>query len=219
MTGGGLPSATVTYASAVLYAALVSAGLLTIILVPYKIYRFNFGWAKLSAAVVYLIYTVLGIAAGFGGYEAMTAIGWQPAPHSSVVTGVLFGAFGWATARVHLGRVPGGEAADVLTLLSLAGEWLAGALDWHVKRAVDRRLWKLPPEQLAQYVTLMFERSVKRSPIVPQATKKQIAKEVKTHVRGLKAADETDRSEALTALRVVAADWVREYKFDCPRPE
>jgi hypothetical protein len=217
MIAGGLLG-TATYASGVFYAALISAGVLTVILVPYKIYRFNFGWAKASATVVYLLYTALGVLAGWGGYEAASAIGWQPAPHSAVLTGILFGAFGQAAARVHFARIPGGESADVITLLSVAGDWLGGVLDWHVPRAVERRLAKLPPDQLAQYVERAYAKSVRESNL-RTAAKKQLKVQMEDAIKGLAATNEASKRQARTTLLVLGEDWVMTYRLDRPRSE
>jgi hypothetical protein len=217
MVAGGVLGAT-TYASEVFYAALISAGVLTVILVPYKIYRFNFGWAMVSATVVYLFYTALGVAAGWGGYEAATAIGWQPAPHSSLLTGILFGAFGQAAARVHLARIPGGESADVVTLLSAAGDWLAGVLDWHVPRAIERRLDKLPPDQLAQYVKRVYAKSVSKSSQRTASTK-QLKLEMEEAIQGLTDPDEATKKDAKSTLVLLGEDWVMKYRLDRPRRE
>jgi hypothetical protein len=210
--------ATTTYASEVFYAALIGAGVLTVILVPYKIYRFNFGWATVPATLVYLLYTALGVAAGWGGYEAATAIGWQPAPHSSLLTGILFGAFGQAAARVHLARIPGGESADVITLLSAVGAWLAGVLDWHVPRAIERHLDKVPRDQLAQYVKLVYAKSVRNSSL-RAATKKRLKLTMEEAIQDLASPDEATKKDAKSRLVLLGGEWVMQYRFDRPRRE
>jgi hypothetical protein len=73
-------------------ASIASAAILTVVLIPYRDYAFHFEWAKVTAAVVYVIFTALGCAAGWGGFTAATAIGWHPAPESELLTGLIYGA-------------------------------------------------------------------------------------------------------------------------------
>jgi hypothetical protein len=207
----------VTNSGDVLHASLATGGVLTAILIPYKTYAFHFDWAKLASVVVYVLFAALGVAAGFGGYEACAAIGWRPVPGSSIVTGVIYGAFGQAAVRVRLDRIPGGDAADALTLLSAAGDWLAGVLDVQIPRAVRRQLAKLPPGELAQYVDHLYKLRVESDGDLSEAAIKGFGRRVDSSVNDVAFGEEAAKDRARTTLRALGEQWVMHYEFDRPR--
>jgi hypothetical protein len=205
-------------AGLMLAIAIATSLLLTVILVPYQDYAFHFAWAKRASPVAYGTFLVLGAAAGWGGYAAATAIGWKPAdPH--FLRGLIYGAFGQAVVRVHLERVPGGEAAEALTMLSAFGDWLAGVLDVQVVRAVRRRLAGLPPDELAQYVDHLFRlRVAGDTENLDESTRKEFAHAVDAAVDAVLSGDEAARLRARSSLRVLGEGWVMRYKFAPPEP-
>ena len=198
-------------------ASIATAAVLTVVLIPYRDYAFNFEWAKVTSAAVYVIFTALGCAAGWGGFEAATAIGWHPAPDSTVLTGLVYGAFGQAVVRVHLDKIPGGEAAEALTPLSVAGDWLSGVFDVQVPRAVRRRLRSLSSEELAQYVGHLFRLRVVADTCLSEQAHKEFAQRVNESVRDVLSADPASRIEARSSLMAMGEGWVLKYKFDRPQ--
>jgi hypothetical protein len=165
---------------------------------------------------VYALFLALGAAAGCGGYAAATAMGWEPT-ETFLLRGIVYGAFGQAVARVHLQRIPGGEATEALTVLSATGDWLAGVLDVHIPGAVRRHLAKLPPEQLAQYVDHLFRLKVVGDASF-KGSRKKFATTVNDATRDLLEEDPVARLQASSSLRALGEDWVLKYKFSPPEP-
>jgi hypothetical protein len=198
-----------------LAVAIVTSIVLTVISVPYRDYAFHFAWSKRASPVVYLIFLALGGAAGWAGHEAATAIGWEPADNE-FVRGLIYGAFGQAAVRVHLTRIPGAEATEALTMLSAAGDWLAGALDVQVGRAVRRRLALLPADHLAQYVDHLFRLKVAGDGNLDENARKEFAQTVDAAVSDVLRGDDVARLQASSSLRALGEGWVTTYRFSPP---
>jgi len=57
-----------------LHTSLATGRVLTADLIPCRTYALHFDWARLASMVVYVMFAALGVAAGFGDYEASTPI-------------------------------------------------------------------------------------------------------------------------------------------------
>lgn len=193
-----------------LLTAVVVSVILTARSLPPREYTYQHTWAGRATLVAYVAFLGIGAAAGWAGWRAATAIGWQPTD-SSFFRGVILGSFGQAIVRVHLKRIPNGSSEDAFTLLTVLNDLVAGILDESVAVAVTRGLERLEPEALAQHVSYMFYRFVAADERYPENTRKLFEARIAAGVSELLAGDDAARLRAQSLLLALAEDWTLRY--------